>query len=223
MGRLIVLALALALWPASAHAAPGQLLQNGTLATADGGIPSGWRVEAWAKDNADVQWEPVADGNGGMVRIVNRTANDVRLCQTIPVTAGGSYRVSARVRTENVGPNTAGALIAIEPRIADSVDLKGTQDWQVLQVSAENLDASTWDICLRLGSYANLNTGSAWFTDVRVDLIGGAPTEGRKWLPRITIPSAASWQNTPWSQIAAPLAGGFLLALGLGVIGRRPR
>ena len=223
MGRLIPLLLALALWPASARSAPGQLLQNGTFATADGGLPAGWRVEAWAKDNSDVQWEPVAEGNGGVVRIVNRSANDARLCQTIPVTAGGSYRVSARVRTENVGSSTAGALIAIEPRIADSVDVKGTQDWQVLQVTAENLDAATWDICLRLGSYANLNTGTAWFTDVRVDQVGGAPAEARHWLPHLTIPSAASWQQTPWAQLAAPLAGGFLLALGLGMFGRRPR
>ena len=87
--------------------------------------------------------------------------------------------MSARVKTENVGLVTAGALIALEPRIADSADVKGTHDWQTLEVTATNPDQSTWDVCLRLGSYANLNIGTAWFTDVTVEQIGGAaPAEG---------------------------------------------
>ena len=222
MGRLIALVVALALWPATATAT-APLLQNGNFGQAASGIPTGWRVEAWARDNSDVDWEPIADGGGGVVRIINRTANDTRLCQTIPVVSGASYRVSARVRTQDVGATTAGALIAIEPRIADSVDLKGTQDWQILQVSAENVEATTWDVCLRLGSYANLNTGSAWFTDVRIDQIGGPTAENRSWFPRLAIPSVASWRQTPWLPTAAPFLGGFLLAYGLGIFRRRPR
>jgi hypothetical protein len=226
MGRLSLLILGLALALPSAAPAASTLLQNGRFTEAAGGLPAGWRVEAWARDLTDVTWEPSADGPGdgsGMARIVNRAANDARLCQTIPVRPGASYRVSARVKTQDVGLTTAGALIAIEPRIADSVDLKGTQDWQTLEVTVANPDASTWDVCLRLGSYANLNTGTAWFTDVRVDLLsGGVPTTGSRW-PSLTLaPLLASLRQTPWMQTAVPLVGGFLLALGLGIVGRRP-
>jgi len=227
MGRLSLLILGLALVLPSAAPAASTLLRNGRFTEAAGGLPVGWRVEAWARDLTDVIWEPSADGRGdgsGMARIVNRAANDARLCQTIPVTPGASYRVSARVKTQDVGLTTAGALIAIEPRIADSLDLKGTQDWQTLEVTVANQDASTWDICLRLGSYANLNTGTAWFTDVRVDLLSGGTIEGSSRWPSLGLAQLLTrFRQASWMATAVPLIGGFLLALGLGIVGRRPR
>ena len=225
MGRLSLLLSACGLVLASSALAAAPLLHNGRFTETADGLPAGWRVEAWARDLSDFGWEPAADGRAdgsGMARIVNRSANDARWCQTIAVTPGASYRVSARVKTQDVGLTTAGALIALEPRIGDSVDVKGTRDWQTIEVTAANEDASTWDVCLRLGSYANLNTGTAWFTDVRVDLLsGGAPTGGSRW-PRFTLaPTLAALRQTPWLQIAVPIVGGLLLALGLGIIGRR--
>ncbi len=221
MGRLSALALCGALaFPAAAHA---QALQNGRFTATAGGVPSGWRLEAWAKDLTDVGWEPGTDG-GGLARIVNRGPNDARLCQSIAVTPGAEYRVTARVKTENVGLATAGALIAIEPRIADSIDVKGTQDWQTLEVSATNQDAASWDVCLRLGSYANLNTGTAWFTDVHVDVVGGAaPATASRW-PSLGLGSlAATVRNASWASTAVPLVGGLLVAFGLGIVGGRAR
>lgn len=196
-------------------------LQNGRFTATSGGVPTAWRLEAWAKDQTDVGWEPGTDG-GGIARIVNRGPNDARLCQSISVIPGAEYRVSARVKTDNVGVATAGALIAIEPRVADSIDVKGTQDWQMLEVSAKNQDAGSWDICLRLGSYANLNTGTAWFTDVRVDVVGGAaPQTGSRW-PSLGLGTMiASFRAAPWSATGIPLVAGLVLAFGLGVIGRR--
>ncbi len=226
MGRLTLAALWLGLaLPVTAGAA---LLQNSRFSEAPGGIPAGWRVEAWARDLTDVTVEPAADGrsdSAGIVRIVNRGANDARLCQSIPVTAGASYRFSARVKTENVGLTTAGALLALEPRIADSIDVKGTQDWQTIEVTASNLEHSSWDVCLRLGSYANLNTGTAWFTDVRVDAIGGAApvAEGSRWPSFSLTPLIVGFRQTSWMQTALPLVGGFLLAFGFGFFRRRPR
>jgi hypothetical protein len=222
MGRLTLVVLASALALPAMAAAP--LIQNGRFTEASGGMPAGWRLEAWARDLTDVAWEPASAGRAdgsGMVRIVNRGANDARLCQTMAVTPGASYRVSARVKTEDVGLGTAGALIAIEPRVADSVDVKGTQDWQTLEVSAVNQDAATWDVCLRLGSYANLNTGTAWFSDVRVDLLSGGTPEGAgRWPAFRLAPLWASVRQTSWMQTLVPLAGGLLLALGLGILGR---
>jgi hypothetical protein len=79
-------------------------------------------------------------------------------------------------------------------------------------------------MCLRLGSYANLNTGTAWFTDVRVDQIGGsAPVEGKRG-PSFNIsltPLIVAFRQTPWVQTALPLLAGLLLAYGLGIVGRR--
>jgi hypothetical protein len=223
MGRLSPLALACVL--ALPSSAPAALIQNGRFTEAAAGVPVGWRVEAWSRDLTDVGWEPATDGRAdgsGMVRIVNRAANDARVCQTIPVTAGATYRVSARVKTADVGLGTAGALIAIEPRVADSVDIKGTQDWQRLEVTVANEDASSWDVCLRLGSYSNLNTGTAWFSDVQVEVLsGGASEPGRHWPPLSLAPLFGAWRQTPWAQTSIPLVGGVLLAFGLGLFRRR--
>ncbi|MCC6764116.1 MAG: hypothetical protein IT293_05580 [Deltaproteobacteria bacterium] len=222
MGRLSV-ARGLLLAAAAVTTAGAAPLQNGAFTAASDGMPTGWRLEAWARDLSEVGWEAAGDGSG-IVRIVNRGPNDARLCQTIPVTPGASYRVSARVKTESVGLATAGALIAIEPRIADSVDVKGTQDWQRVEVSAQSGDLGSWDVCLRLGSYANLNTGTAWFADVRIDVLGGAPrAAGREWPSVGWAQMLATFRRTPWMQTALPLVAGLVLAFGLGVFGRRAR
>jgi len=225
MGRLS-LAVLLVAAAASVAAAP-PLLQNVRFNPGSDGIPAGWRVEAWNRELTDVTVEPPVDGrtdSAGVVRIMNRGPNDARLCQSIPVTAGVSYLVAARVKTENVGLQTAGALIALEPRIADSVDLKGTQDWQALEVTAMNPDHNSWDVCLRLGSYANLNTGTAWFTDVQVEAVGGnAPASESHWPSFSLTPLLVSFRQTPWVQTAVPLLAGLLLAFGLGIVGRGRR
>jgi len=224
MGRLTLLTLVgvvvLAL-PAASRAA---VLQNGRFTDAGGGLPTGWRLEAWNRDFSDVTVEPGTDG-GSALRIVNRDANDARVCQTIAVSPGSSYRVSARVKTAGVGLTTAGALIAIEPRIADSVDIKGTTDWQPIEVTAANADANTWDICVRLGSYANLNTGTAWFTDVQVERIGGGTDDagGTRWPSLGVAQLMAALRQRPWAETAVPVVGGIILALGLGLFSRRPR
>ncbi|MEB2283902.1 MAG: hypothetical protein B6D46_08530 [Polyangiaceae bacterium UTPRO1] len=222
MGRLSVV-IALSALAALAAPADAALLRNGSFTAVANGMPKGWRLEAWARDLSTVRVEPAADGSGA-VQIVNLEPNDARICQTIAVAAGAEYRISARVKTENVGLATAGALIAIEPRIADSTDVKGSQDWQYLEVRARSDERTSWEVCLRLGSYANLNTGAAWFSDVRVDLLTGpsAPTEPSR-------PAAAAARfveallRAPWTQALLPLAAGVVLAFGLGIFGRRGR
>ena len=147
----------------------------------------------------------------------NVVPNDARWCQSVAVDPGAMYRVAVRARTSDVGTTASGAHIAIEPRVADSADLRGTQDWQPLEIVARAGDESQWDVCLRLGSYANLNTGSAWFTDVTVTQIGAptGPSPTSRQLARLV-----EWARASGGSAALPLIGGVLLAFGLG-IGRR--
>jgi len=201
----------------AAPAPVSPLLENGGFTAGTGGVPTGWRTEAWARDLSRFGWEVTPEGTG-TISITNVEANDARWCQQVPVQPGASYRVSARVKTRDVGALTAGALVAIEPRIADSRDVRGTQGWQTLEVVAQVGDTSTWDVCVRLGSYANLNTGTAWFTDVTLVQVGRPPAAAaqawRRWW--------ASWSHGRGLAVALPLLGGLLLGYGLG-IGRRWR
>ncbi len=220
MGRLSAACAFLMLAAPAAAAADATLVQNGAFTAASNGLPAGWRLEAWIRELSEVGVEPAPDGTG-VLRIVNRGPNDARVCQTIPVVPGAEYRVSARVKTENVGRATAGALIAIEPRVADSVDVTGTQDWQRIEVRAHGGALGSWDVCLRLGSYANLNTGTAWYGDVRVDVLAGPPPAARSW-PIVDVSQLiARVHQTPWIETALPLVAGLVLAWGLGIVGRR--
>ena len=222
MGRLtaglaaaVILGLGLA---ARARAASAPFIRNGSFTEGAGGVPERWRSEAWARDLARFQWEIDPDGVG-MISITNVQPNDARWCQQVSVQPGATYRVSARVRTIDVGADTAGALIAIEPRVADSPDVRGTRDWHRLEVVAQVKDEATWDVCARLGSYANLNTGTAWFTDFAIAQIGEAAPLAQRW--RVWETWSAAWSAAPWNTVALPLVGGLLLGFGLGIFRRR--
>ncbi len=225
MGRLsprriaIAAAAALAVTPAAVLAVSqgASLVRNGTFTQGTGSVPEGWRTEAWGADLSQFSWS--TDGGEGTISIASPKANDARWCQTIQVEPGASYRVAARVKTSEVGASTAGAFVAIEPRIADTSDVRGTSDWRTVEIVATAGEQPNWDICPRLGSYASLNTGTAWFRDVSVTLIGAAPAQPG-WLSR----SVASLRPTvipSWLSIVVPLAGGVLLGYGLGILRRR--
>jgi hypothetical protein len=194
----------------AAHAAP---ILNGAFHDGANGAPTEWRNEAWAREGVEFSWTPPTSDAPATAGIHNLVPNDTRWCQSIAVQPGATYRVSTRVRTSEVGMGAAGAHIAVEPRIVDSADVRGTEDWRRLEVEAHAGEERQWDICLRLGSYANLNTGTAWFTDVRLVQIGVPPTvattaSGERLL---------AWARASALQAALPLVGGALLALGLGI------
>jgi hypothetical protein len=207
-GTILVLGLA-----AGAGAASATGIRNGSFTEGAGGVPDKWRTEAWARDLARFQWEIDPEGVG-MIGITNVQPNDARWCQPVSVKPGASYRVSARVKTSDVGADTAGALIAIEPRVADSPDLRGTNDWHRLDVVAQAKDETTWDVCARLGSYANLNTGTAWFTDFTLVQIGEAAPLARRWR------MWQAWSGTSWYAVMLPIVAGLLLGFGLGIFWR---
>jgi hypothetical protein len=192
-------------------------VRNGSFTDGSADAPADWRNEAWSRDGVEFAWTAPAGGGSGSIAMRNVVPNDTRWCQAIAVDPGATYRVAVRARTRDVGTAASGAHIAIEPRVADSADLRGTQDWQPLEIVARAGDESQWDLCLRLGSYANLNTGSAWFTDVTVTQIGAptGPSPTGRQLARLV-----EWARASGRSAVLPLIGGALLAFGLG-IGRR--
>ena len=212
-------AAAIAVTPMSALAVSqgASLVRNGTFTQGAGSMPEGWRTEAWGADLSQFSWS--TEGGEGTISIASPKANDARWCQNIQVEPGAQYRIAARVKTSDVGTSTAGAFVAIEPRIADTPDVRGTSDWRTVEIVATAGEQPTWDICPRLGSYASLNTGTAWFRDVSVTQVGGAPARPG-WLSR-TFASLRSTAMPSWVSIVVPLAGGLLLGYGLGILRRR--
>lgn len=204
---------------AAAAADTEELLKNGALTAGADGVPAQWRTDAWNSTLSRFVWEVGPDGTG-TINITSPQPNDARWCQTVTVEPGATYRVSARVRTSEVGSANAGAFIIVEPLRAYTTDLRGTQDWQRLALEARAQEETSWSVCARLGSYANLNTGTAWFTDFSMTQIGQPPARPSR-LRQALSDSLSALSSTRWSAIALPLVAGLLLGYGLGIVRRR--
>ncbi len=160
------------------HAGAAQnLLQNGDFAKGSEDQPDEWRTEAWInKPEAFVcHWHAPQNGGPGELEVDNLQANDGRWMQ--PLSLGpGWYQLSADVRTENVGAKEDGASVSIMEDGVMSPDIRGTTGWQrvslYLKVGGKGADV---DVALRVGGFASLNTGRAFFRNATLVAIDAPP------------------------------------------------
>jgi hypothetical protein len=158
-------------------AAANNLLQNGNFAKGSEDQPDEWRTEAWInKPDAFVcHWHPPQNGALGELEVNNLQANDGRWMQ--PLSLGpGWYQLSADIRTENVGAKEDGASISIMEDGVMSREIRGTAGWQrvslYLKVSGKGADV---DVALRVGGFASLNTGRAFFRNATLVAVDAPP------------------------------------------------
>jgi hypothetical protein len=196
-----------------------EMLKNGAFTEGADGVPAHWHSDAWSPPLSRFGWEVGPDGTGA-ISITSPQPNDARWCQTVAVEPGATYRISARVRTKEVGMAHFGAFLTIEPLRDYTPDLRATQDWQPLELVVRNQEETSWDVCGRLGSYSSLNTGAAWFTDFSMVLAAPPPPRPSRLTQALGVTFAAL-SGARWSTIALPLVAGLLLSYGLGIVGRR--
>lgn len=173
--KAVLLACALLALPALARAEEPVALANGDFSqvgVADG-LPLGWYAEAWL---ADYTAERTVDEAGNpCVRLENPVENDTRLCQSVPVEAGGLYRISCEIRVEGV-LGGAGANVSVVDSLAASEPLLGTADWQaVFLVGRVNEGQEEMAVCVRLGGYGSLTKGTAYFRNFQIAKLETAP------------------------------------------------
>jgi dolichyl-phosphate-mannose-protein mannosyltransferase len=152
------------------------LLQNGNFAKGSEDQPDEWRTEAWInKPEAFVcHWHPSTDG-AGELEVNNLQPNDGRWMQ--PLSLGpGWYQLSVDIRTENVGTKEDGASISVMEDGIMSPEIRGTAGWQrvslYLKVGGHGADI---DVALRVGGFASLNTGRAFFRNATLVAIAEPP------------------------------------------------
>ena len=92
-------------------------------------LPEGWFYEAWETDPAE-GYAMRSEDDGGTAYLWS-AGNDVRLCQTIEVKAKSYYKLTCRVRTEDVAGG-AGANVSVVGSLAASEGVYGTNGWQTL-------------------------------------------------------------------------------------------
>ena len=106
-------------------------------------------------------------------RIKSDVMNDATLFKTLNVEKNTPYKVTCMVKTENVvpenTPSEAGAHISIIDTVEKSESIIGTNDWQELVFYFNSYGRETVDIGFRLGGFRDNCTGTAWFSDFKVE------------------------------------------------------
>ncbi len=112
---------------------------------------------------------------GACLKIVNSSDNDARLTAKIQLKAGKVYRVEADIK----------ASVTSEKKAAN-ISILGSKDSGFTYVNSETWThvtdyitagkTDTYTLCMRLGYYGNVITGTAWIDNVKVTQVSGAPS-----------------------------------------------
>ena len=180
---LILLTVFFMLSCSQAFAEEANLVINGGFEEELSGQASFWSKYDWEKDankkNASefrLDYTEKYSGNASGC-IISTEPNDARYKQVVKSEKNTYYRLSCRVKTENVGAGNKGANISVEGIIDTSRDIKGTSNgWEQVELYGKTGDTQeTFVVTLGLGGYGSLNTGKAWFDDVVVEKLDGPP------------------------------------------------
>lgn len=106
-------------------------------------------------------------------RITSDTMSDATFCADLKVEKNTPYKVSCMVKTENVVAeqevSESGAHICILDTIEKSKSIQRTEDWQELVFYFNSYGRDHVNIGFRLGGFEDNCTGTAWFSDFKVE------------------------------------------------------
>jgi Gpi18-like mannosyltransferase len=145
----------------------------------------GWTLVHWDVNNAvvgDIDADIFQEGSGAF-RLDVPAPDDARIEQVIPVLADHWYRFSAWVKTRDVPDDRVGANLSIIGSMEHSPDVRGTQDWQEIEVWGKTAaDQTEIKLAARLGFYGATTTGQVWFDDIQVQAVDAPPAGAPRML-----------------------------------------
>jgi murein DD-endopeptidase MepM/ murein hydrolase activator NlpD len=138
--------------------------------------PNWWTKDAWTLSYSTFTWDDSQKHSGNKsVKISNNTANDARWIQTVSVQPNSDYRLSGWIKTENVSHTLesvdAGANLSVLGEYEYSTPLFGTNDWTYTTLEFNTGQRTQVSIVARVGMYSGTNTGTAWFDDLKLELL----------------------------------------------------
>lgn len=116
-------------------------------------------------------------------KVVSSEQNDAAFYKEIEVEPNTVYKISCKVKTENVVPSKVntdgGANISIieQPEISKSI--VGTTDWQTIDLLFNSKNRTKLKIGFRLGGNTGTASGTAWFSDFKLEK--GIKSEDANW------------------------------------------
>lgn len=128
-------------------------------------------------------WDSVAGGSewgfeDNIFHLKNTKDADQKIVKLVTIKPGQALKFEAEIKTDNVRGGNAGAFVCILDTYWDSEKIRGTTDWQLVELVIVNDTSEEKQIpfCLRLGHYGALVSGEAWFRNVTV-----YPTQIKQW------------------------------------------
>ncbi|MCR2804335.1 glycosyltransferase family 39 protein [Paenibacillus soyae] len=176
----IMLALLLLMLPGTTGYAADNLLANADFEQSDGSMPSGWRIEAWVKDEGVTDYGVTREGAyaGEQSAFIHSISdNHARLVQTVKVKPDTSYRFSGYVKTEGVRADATGAHLYVDGTAVYYPDFRDTHgEWAYLEFYGKTGGKQKELLFgISLGGYGSLNSGQAWFDSLTVEEVSAAP------------------------------------------------
>ena len=124
-------------------------------------------TSSFARDNKTTYSE------GYSYKISSDVPNDAMLCKEIEVNPNSAYKLSCMVKTEDIKiqkeGSDAGAFLGIYESTEKSKSLTGTNDWTKLELYFTSKNKDKIRLGFRLGGYDDICTGTAWFSDVKLE------------------------------------------------------
>lgn len=121
--------------------------------------------------------------NADSYKIESPTWNDAIFYKTIKVEKNSVYRLSCMVKTKDVvtgrTPSDSGAQISIMDTLEKSRSVTGTSDWQEIELCFNSYDREEINIGFRLGGNIDNCTGTAWFSDFKLEK--GIKSDSTTW------------------------------------------
>lgn len=116
-------------------------------------------------------------------KIENTDYNDAMFYETVSVIPNMPYKVTCKIKVENVenenSTKTGGAHICIAGGTERSIMVSGTQDWQEITFLFNSKNREEVNISFRLGGYEEKSKGTAWFSDFKIEV--GTVTRSNEW------------------------------------------
>jgi hypothetical protein len=156
------------------------IIENPSFEEAASNEVNPWYKEAYNKDSNATQFN-VSDQNphSGKKCVVvdNKVENDSRYMQVLKVSSKANYKLSCWIRTENVGQNAKGANLSIGGCLDLAGDIRGTNGkWEYAEMYAKvGKGIDSINVSVGVGGYGSINTGKAWFDDVKVEKVKKIP------------------------------------------------
>lgn len=116
-------------------------------------------------------------------KIESTKYNDAMFYKSVKVTPNTPYKVTCMIKTQDVQKETnqidAGANICIVDTVEKSDNVEGTTDWTKIQFLFNSYNRTEVDLGFRLGSYEGNCSGTAWFSDFKIEQ--GVSNEENSW------------------------------------------